>query len=212
MSSARRSPSTSPAPRPDARRGVGTRRAESVHGAETGPATTAGRTSSRRREGYPPVNPTGGGGTGRGGPRCPSEGGPPGAGMRTRCEAGAGSARSLAHEAHPPVVRRPHRGLRWRRQRPASPCACPGCGRVPWLNGQPSTCEPKDVRGRQSLPHAWPEPETVEELDIFGDHNPCPCGAPVGGFHHWECVYEDCPWADEHPDDGTLLVGCGCME
>jgi hypothetical protein len=75
-----------------------------------------------------------------------------------------------------------------------------------------TTCNPKDVRGRAGVPHVWPEPGTAEEIDLFADDNPCQCGARVGGFHHWPCDLEICPWADEHPDDGEQLLCCGCFE
>jgi hypothetical protein len=98
-------------------------------------------------------------------------------------------------------------------RRPPHPCypACPGCGLDPRAEGV-TTCRPKDVRGRQPEPHSWPEPTTAEEIELFTDHNPCPCGAMPGGYHHWECSLEVCPWADEHPDDGEQLLYCGCYE
>lgn len=50
------------------------------------------------------------------------------------------------------------------------------------------------------------------DWDNFRDDVPCPCGTLPGGFHHWECSYEVCPWADEHPEDGEQLLFCGCYE
>lgn len=98
-------------------------------------------------------------------------------------------------------------------RRPPHPCyeACPGCGRDPWAEDVTS-CKPKDVRGRQPEPHSWPEATTAEEVTLYADDNPCPCGAMPGGWHHWECSLEVCPWADEHPDDGEQLLYCGCYE
>ncbi len=98
-------------------------------------------------------------------------------------------------------------------RRPPHPCfaVCPGCSRNPWAEGVTS-CKPKDVRGRQPEPHSWPEPTALEDVELFIDRNPCPCGALPGGYHHWECSLEECPWADEHPDDGHQLLFCGCFE
>ncbi len=93
--------------------------------------------------------------------------------------------------------------------RPRHPCGCPGCGRNPWADLDGTSCTPKVVRGRRGVPHSWPEP-TPEWPDPPGDDNPCSCGAPVGGFHHWGCGLEVCPWAEEHPDDGQQLLYCGC--
>ncbi len=87
---------------------------------------------------------------------------------------------------------------------------CLGCGRNPWAPDVTS-CKPKDVRGRRPEPHSWPEP-TEEWPDPPGDDNPCSCGAHVGGYHHWLCSIEVCPWAAEHPDDGEQLLCCGCFE
>ncbi len=98
-------------------------------------------------------------------------------------------------------------------RRPPHPCypTCPGCGQDPWAEDVTS-CVQKDVRGRPGVPHSWPEPTDAEDIDLFSDTNPCQCGAMPGGFHHWECGLEICPWADEHPDDGEQLLYCGCFE
>ncbi len=104
-------------------------------------------------------------------------------------------------------LKRPHRH---RGGRPLHPCSdlCPGCGRDPRAD-HVTSCQPKTVRGRSGLPHAWPEP-TPEWPDPPDDDNPCQCGALPGGYHHWECSLEVCPWAKEHPDDGEQLLFCGC--
>lgn len=96
-------------------------------------------------------------------------------------------------------MRHPRRSVRQ-----SCPAKCPGCGRDPWAPGVTS-CEPKDVRGRTSGPHVWPDE------DYFSDQGPCSCGAAVGGFHHHECSIELCPWADTHPDEGEQLMYCGCF-
>lgn len=99
------------------------------------------------------------------------------------------------------------------RRRPVKPCPKPGrclfCWRI--LDNYPDgvTCKAKDVRGRPGIPHSWAA--LAGDDDCPDDTVVCPCGAPVGGFHHWECDLEICPWADEHPDEGEQLLYCPCF-
>lgn len=103
---------------------------------------------------------------------------------------------------------------RTRERRPAKPCAdiCAYCGVEIWTEAALRGCKPKNIRGRASIRHIWPDPETPEEAEIFADDSPCRCGALPGTYHHWECNLEFCPWAADHPDDGVQLLYCGCFK
>ena len=109
------------------------------------------------------------------------------------------------------MARTPSHDLRNRR--PRRPCAdiCALCGVDTASERASQGCKPKNIRGRASIRHVWPDPETPEEVEIFADDSPCHCGALPGAYHHWECNLEFCPWADDHPDGGEQLLYCGCF-
>ncbi len=111
-----------------------------------------------------------------------------------------------------PVVREPRH--RRRKRRPTKPCAdiCAFCGVDTASERASQGCKPKNVRGRASIRHVWPDPATAAEAELFADDSPCHCGALPGTYHHWECNLEFCPWAADHPDDGVQLLYCGCFE
>ncbi len=96
------------------------------------------------------------------------------------------------------------------RPEPSAPGLCRGCGQDSWADGV-TGCQAKSVRGLTPPVHSWPAP-TPDWPDPPGDNNPCSCGAMPGGFHHWLCDLELCPFADLHPDDGEQLLYCGCFE
>ena len=106
-----------------------------------------------------------------------------------------------------PPNRRPH----LRPRRPAEVDLCPGCGRDPWADDGPLGCDPKNVQGLTPEPHSWSEADR-EWPDPPGDDDPCSCGVRPGGYHHWECGLEICPWTATHPDLGEQLLCCGCFE
>ncbi len=117
------------------------------------------------------------------------------------------SRSGVAASTRPPG-RRP--GLRPRAATAEGSELCPGCGRNPW-DEDVTSCRPKNVRGLTPPVHSWPLP-TEEWPDPPGDDNRCACGAMPGGYHHWGCSLEVCPFAELHPDDGEQLLHCGCYE
>jgi hypothetical protein len=74
------------------------------------------------------------------------------------------------------------------------------------------SCIPFDVQGLPRVPHVWPDDLLEDPPPGVTAATPCQCGTPVGGYHHYECDLEICPWADTHPDAGEQLLCCGCLE
>lgn len=111
----------------------------------------------------------------------------------------------IALRAHPQRLER-------RRRRHTPRDLCGFCNRLAWDSAaEIRSCIDFSVRGRNRVPHQWPDPQTPDEIDLFSDSNPCKCSAPVGGRHHYGCDIEVCPWADDHPDDGEQALCCGCF-